>query len=189
MQKYFFVFDISRLIGSAANYAGDGPTKRYGIIKVSSRYYVDEIYDNIFRNRFPLSAIKVGDEVIKINQFYCEHLGHLSKYIEKTPITHIIQMISKVTGECFVEESSTENSSGHIYENHRQMINDLPRLYPDAMDEKGNAIYVVHYVVRRIVGFNTDDELYQFSAAMAFAKVETTMLSPTRTPPARRFRA
>jgi len=62
------------------------------------------------------------------------------------------------------------------------MIKDLPILYPDAMDEKGNAIYVVNYVVRRIVGFNTDDDLYRFSAAMALAKVDTAMLTPTRTP-------
>jgi len=72
--------DISLLKGSAANYGGDGPTRRYGslilnglhIVKIACRYYVD-----VFRNRFPHSAIKVGDEVIKINQFYCEHLGHL----------------------------------------------------------------------------------------------------------------
>jgi len=76
-----------------------------------------------------------------------------------------------------------------VFDKQRQMISDLPRYFPDAMDEKGNVTHVVNYVVRRIVGFDTDDELYRFSAAIAFAKVDTAVMSPIRTPPARRARA
>jgi len=111
--KNYAFREISRLIGSGANYAGDGPTRRYGslnlngihITKIASKYYVDEIYGAVFRDRYPRSAIKVGDEVIKINRIYCEHLGHVGKYIEKTPIK-LLQMKTKLTGEYFVEEVS-----------------------------------------------------------------------------------
>jgi len=75
-----------------------------------------------------------------------------------------------------------------IYESHRQMLKDLPLQFPDGMDDSGNATHVVNYVVRRIAGFNLDDDLYRFSAAMALAKVETTT-SPVRAPAARRVRA
>jgi len=75
-----------------------------------------------------------------------------------------------------------------IYENQRQMIKELPLQFPDGMDDSGNPTHVVNYVVRRIVGFNSDDDLYRFSAAMAFAKVDTAT-SPVRAPAARRVRA
>jgi len=113
--------DISRLLGCAANYAGDGPTRRYGIlqlngihiVKIPPRFYVDQIYQDVFSNRFPQSAIKVGDEVIKINQFYCEHLGNVSKYIEKTLVTSI-QLRSKATGELFTESSSSIDATNQF---------------------------------------------------------------------------
>ena len=74
-----------------------------------------------------------------------------------------------------------------VYEKHRDLIRELPIQFPDAMDEGKNITHSVNYVVRRIVGFDQDDDLYRFSAAMAFAKAETGT-TPVRTP-TRRMRA
>jgi len=76
------------------------------VVKKSFRYFVEEIYDAVFRDKFPNSRMKVGDEVIKINQFYCEHLGNVEKYIEKTAIRSL-QMISTLTGEVYFDEDLT----------------------------------------------------------------------------------
>jgi len=72
----------------------------------SFRYFVDEIHDTIFINKFPHSRVKVGDEVIKINEFYCQHLGNVGKYIENTAINYL-QVISSVTGEVYNDEDTT----------------------------------------------------------------------------------
>jgi len=116
---------VSLLKGSSANYAGDGPTRRYGclnlngiyVVKISSRYYVEEIYHNVIMDRFPSNSIKIGDEVIKVNQFYCEHLGNVSKYIEKTHIRYL-ELKSKLTGENYYEES---HEASTIFENNEEL--------------------------------------------------------------------
>jgi len=83
---------------------------------------------------------------------------------------------------------TTSDSWKEIYENHRDMIKELPLQFPHGMDEGKNITHTINYVVRRIVGFDDDDDLYRFSAAMAFAKTESTS-TPIRTPPGRRLRA
>jgi len=55
-----------------------------------------------------------------------------------------------------------------VYERQREMIKDLQHLFPNAMDESKNVTHTVNYVVRRIIGFDNDDDLYRFSAAIAF---------------------
>jgi len=74
------------------------------------------------------------------------------------------------------------------YENHRDLIMELPLQFPHGMDESKNITHTVNYVVRRIVGFDNDDDLYRYSAALACAKTEGNP-SPARTPPRRIIRA
>ena len=102
--------DISLLIGSCANYAGDGPTKRinslqlngFKILKTGSRFYIDEINDAVLLTKYNTNAIHVGDEVIKLNDVYCEHIGNVRKYIETTQITKIY-LRNKVSGICYTQ--------------------------------------------------------------------------------------
>jgi len=89
-------------------------TRRYGCLalnglyvsKQSFRYFVEEINETVFRNKFRDSPIQIGDEVIKVNNLYCEHLGNVGKYLETTNISSL-QMISKVTGEVYVDEDAS----------------------------------------------------------------------------------
>jgi len=100
-----FYQEISLLIGSSSNFAGDGPKTRVNslelngvkIVKTLLKYYVAEVRIAIFRKLFPHDSIQVGDEVIQLNNTYCEHIGNVSKYSETNNIYHI-QIRNKTTG-------------------------------------------------------------------------------------------
>lgn len=59
------------------------------ILKVASRFYVSEINEAILTKKIPTENIAVGDEVIQINNLYCEHIRNVCKYIETTHISSI----------------------------------------------------------------------------------------------------
>ena len=71
----YFKYEISLLIGSTANVAGDGPQIRanslhlngFKICRMEFRYYISEIKEDILNERFRNNHIQVGDEVIKVN--------------------------------------------------------------------------------------------------------------------------
>jgi len=97
--------EISLSIGSKANYTGDGPTARtnslelngFVISKFMHRYYIVQVNANVLRNKFPNNAINIGDEVIKINDMYCEHVRNIKKLIETEQVRTI--MLKKGFGE------------------------------------------------------------------------------------------
>ena len=49
------------------------------------------------------------------------------------------------------------------------MIEDLQQAFPNATDEHRKVTHAVNYVIQRVPGFNTDDDLYKFTAALAIA--------------------
>ena len=79
--------DISLLIGSSSNYAGDGPINRtnslqlngFKIVKIMPRFHISEINAELLSIKFPNNIINIGDEVVKLNNMYCEHIGNITK--------------------------------------------------------------------------------------------------------------
>jgi len=63
------------------------------ILKTTSnsarRFFIGEVNETTLEKRIPNNSIDVGDEVIQINNSYCEHIGNVSKYIETTHIKTI----------------------------------------------------------------------------------------------------
>jgi len=89
--------DISLTIGSGANFAGDGHPNNtntkiqngFRVCKIALRYYVSEKNHCILGLKFPNNSIKIGDEVISLNDKYCEHIRNVRKYIETIDIRTI----------------------------------------------------------------------------------------------------
>jgi len=108
--------DISLLVGSTANYAGDGPTVRSDsmllnglkIQKISMRYFVADINVYVLRAIFPNNNVKLGDEVISLNDIYCEHIRNVTKFIETTQISKIC-LKSALTQILYTEEKVQVN--------------------------------------------------------------------------------
>ena len=129
----FFYHAISLLIGSSSNYAGDGPTRRYNCLRLNGfyvekrqgRFYVDEMFDDVLWNKFHAYAIKVGDEVIQLNNIYCEHLGTVAKYMGNYRIKSI-QLRSKESGNCYYEQE-VENETETIFEQNTQASSSVQR--------------------------------------------------------------
>ena len=69
---------------------------------IESRYHISEINDDVLREHFPHNRIHIGDEVIKLNNEYCEHLRNVMKYIETTRIQSL-NLRSARTGEDYAE--------------------------------------------------------------------------------------
>jgi len=141
--------EISLLIGSTANYAGDGPTRKYNcltlngihIIKRSSRYHVEDINQDVLREKFANCSININDEVIKVNEYYCEHLGNVAKYIEKTPVRYL-QLRNAITGRTYSEQANdtvhmeeTLQRTEKIPASRKRKVSDRPSLN-DALDEE-----------------------------------------------------
>jgi len=90
--------EISLSIGSNANYAGDGPTARtnslelngFVISKFMHRYYIVQVNATVLRIKFPNNVINIGDEVIKVNDMYCEHVRNIKKLTETEQVRTII---------------------------------------------------------------------------------------------------
>jgi len=110
--------EISRQIGSTANYAGDGPPKRFNslninglkICKVGSRFHVADVNQHVLRSKFTNHIIHIGDEIIKLNEMYSEHLGNVTKYIESTQIQSM-QLRNKISGNCYNVVTHQETSA------------------------------------------------------------------------------
>ena len=84
------------------------------IEKRQGKFYVDEIHDEVLRNKFSNYAIKVGDEVIQLNGIYCEHMGAVTKYVENNRIKNI-QLRNRSDGNSYCE-AEAENQTQGIYE-------------------------------------------------------------------------
>ena len=103
--------------------AGDGPKKRINSLLLNgfkiqctkSRYYISEVNDNVLREHFPENHIHIGDEVIKLNNEYCEHLRNVTKYIETTRVESL-NLRNVGTGEDYTESMvwSTEMRNENI---------------------------------------------------------------------------
>jgi len=77
-----------------------------------------------------------------------------------------------------------------IYEKHRDFIAEFPLEFPNAMDESKRVLYEVNYVVKRITGFDDDDDLYKFNAAVTIAGATREALTASSNPsPMKRTRA
>ena len=74
----------------------------FKIHRVEFRYYISEINEDVLREHFPHNHIQVGDEVIKVNNEYCEHLSNITKYIETTRIQSL-NLMSVTTREYYTE--------------------------------------------------------------------------------------
>jgi len=117
--------DISLLIGSTANYAGDGPVTRtnslevngFIITRINLRFYVTEINRNVLDTIFPVSSICIGDEVMKLNDIYCEHIRNVTKYLETSQIRCITLKHNRRTG---IQEQPTSSTTPQIIENTHQ---------------------------------------------------------------------
>jgi len=119
--KRVYTLDISLSIGSTANYAGDGPTTTtqavdlngFTVTKIALRYYIVTKNHHILGIKFPNNSIKIGDEVISLNDMYCEHIRNVRKYIERTKI-HTIKLRSITTQQIYTEtmhvQRGTEDS-------------------------------------------------------------------------------
>ena len=103
------LLNISLLIGCSSNYAGDGPVTRtdslqlngFKIARIMLRYHISEINTELLSYIFSNNNINIGDEVIQLNNLYCEHIGNVTKYIEST-IIHNIQIRSSINGCIYV---------------------------------------------------------------------------------------
>ena len=103
------LLDISLLIGCSSNYAGDGPVTRtdslqlngFKIARIMLKYHISEINAELLRYIFSNNNINIGDEVVQLNNLYCEHIGNVTKYIEST-IIHNIQIRSSINGCIYV---------------------------------------------------------------------------------------
>ena len=65
------------------------------------------------------------------------------------------------------------------------MIADLQQAFPRATDERRKVTHTVNYVIQRVEGFNTDDDLYKFTSALAVAgsiRTEGVPATPPRRP-------
>ena len=51
----------------------------------------------------------------------------------------------------------------------RELIKDLPETFPHAQDRLHQNLNEIAYVVKRVEGFNYDDELFKFAGALAVA--------------------
>jgi len=119
--KEVYTLEISLSIGSTANYAGDGPTTTaqnvdlngFTVTKIALRYYIVTKNHHILGIKFPNNSIKIGDEVISLNDMYCEHIRNVRKYIEMTHI-HSIKLGSITTQQIYTEsmhvQGGTENT-------------------------------------------------------------------------------
>jgi len=123
---YFPYSDISLLIGSSSNYAGDGPKVRINSLELNGfkveksifRYFVKEKNNYVLTSKFPGNSINIGDEIIQLNNLYCEHIGNVFKYIETTDIQHI-QIKCKTTEQQY-----------EILSNERERHNDDTSIQP-----------------------------------------------------------
>ena len=73
------------------------------IAKKQTKFFIDEIYDDVLRKKFQAYRIKVGDEVIVINNIYCEHLRTVTKYVETNCIKNM-RLKCKYSGLYYSEE-------------------------------------------------------------------------------------
>jgi len=113
-----FYIDISLLIGSTSNYAGDGPTERvnsldfngFKVSKNGFRYYITHINETVLQTRFPHNNIHVGDEAIQLNGMYCQHIQNVAKYIETTDV-NCISLKSTSTQIFFTEKRQQETTT------------------------------------------------------------------------------
>ena len=113
---YYFYYNISLLIGSKANYAGDGPKRIensfYGngfkICCMESRYYISEVDENILAWNYPCNDIQIGDEVIKLNDTPCENLQNVQKYIKNNEI-QCLNLRSIRTNQYYTERMARTN--------------------------------------------------------------------------------
>ena len=76
---------------------------------VKFRYYISEINEEVLRQHFADNHIQIGDEVIKVNNEYCEHLRNVTKYIETTSV-HCIHLRHVRTGEYYTETETIVTS-------------------------------------------------------------------------------
>ena len=90
---------------------------------VESRYYISEVNDDVLREHFPENHIHIGDEVIKLNNEYCEHLRNVTKYIETTRVESL-NLRSAATGEQYGEtiRTSTEMTVQNIGMNSNRVL-------------------------------------------------------------------
>jgi hypothetical protein len=109
--------DVSLLIGSSANYAGDGPSRQersrrlngISALRSHANYHVATIDEDILRAKFPENDIRVGDEIIKINDMYCESFRNVQSYIENNSIRNIT-LRNILYGEyLIIEQRNTRN--------------------------------------------------------------------------------
>ena len=99
---------------------------------IESRYHISEINDDVLREHFPHNRIHIGDEVIKLNNEYCEHLRNVMKYIETTRIQSL-NLRSARTGEDYAETAVT---SSEIKNNN---INSKCKYGDTKLDEMSNS--------------------------------------------------
>ena len=60
-------------------------------------------------DKFRTHGIKVGDEVIQVNNIYCEHLGAVAKYVESNRIKNI-QLKCQDSGNYYVVVEDVQES-------------------------------------------------------------------------------
>ena len=117
-------FEVSLLVGSQANYAGDGPSRQdrsrrlngISAIRSNFNYYVATIDENILSAKFPGNDIRIGDEIIKINDMYCESFRNIQSYIENNSVRNIT-LRNIIYGEYLVVEQ-------HQLRNEHELIAD-----------------------------------------------------------------
>jgi len=64
------------------------------------------------------NSIRIGDEVMKLNEIYCEHIGNVAKYIETTQLRSI-SLRNTLTQNCYTE-----------YENHNEILTSSQNSHP-----------------------------------------------------------
>ena len=146
------LLNISLLIGCSSNYAGDGPVTRtdslqlngFKIARIMLRYHISEINTELLSYIFSNNNINIGDEVIQLNNLYCEHIGNVTKYIEST-IIHNIQIRSSINGCIYVLTSMDRvqmYNRDEIMQPSAVAINSTPRRKRKSMNCKCIPIFI-----------------------------------------------
>jgi len=76
--------------------------------------YLDSFWRNSTILCSEISSPVVQLKLEKIYNLYCEHLGNVGNCVEKTKISSL-QMISKATGELYVDEDESVETAWMMY--------------------------------------------------------------------------
>ena len=75
------------------------------------RFFVVEVNEVTLQKKGASNNVEVGDEVIQVNNLYCEHIRNVTKYIETTHISSIkLRKLRRTNNSFILREEIHEGS-------------------------------------------------------------------------------